>query len=51
MEGTSLFVVPGSEVSFGLSYVRLPTIGAAEFVHPRLCEWIAVVCVVCKKIV
>ena len=45
-EGPFVFVVPGSEVSSGLSYVHLPTIGAGEFVHPRLCEWIAVVCVV-----
>jgi hypothetical protein len=41
-----VFMVPGSEVSSGLPYVRLPTIGAGEFVHPRLGEWVAVVCVV-----
>ena len=45
-EGSFVFVVPGSEVPSGLSYVHLPAIGAGEFVHPRLCEWIAVVCVV-----
>ena len=45
-EGPFVFVVPGSGVSSSLSYVHLPTIGADEFVHPRLCEWIAAVCVV-----
>jgi hypothetical protein len=41
-----VFVVPGSEVPTGLSYVRLPTIRAGKFINPGLCEWIALVCVV-----
>jgi len=41
-----VFVVPGSEVSAGLSYVRFPTTRACKFINPGLCECIALVCVV-----
>jgi hypothetical protein len=45
-EGPFVLMVSGSEVSSSLPYVRHPTIGAGEFIHPRLGEWVAVVCVV-----
>jgi len=44
-KGTFLFIVPETKVFSSLAYVRLPAIGASEFVDTGACEFALVKCV------